>query len=127
MLRQQDSLRGKARDRLELSSSRHPSREDPLHHNFLADVTVVAGRDTSHSSVSYRRQDLMAQDRFLAHLSRRMHDTLITFQEVEDPIDRVSRSSSSSSKAVSSRSQVFRHHIGYWYMLRSHRARDAVV
>ena len=143
MLRQQDRIRGKARDRLALSSSRHPSREDRSHRDFPTVVTAVARRDIRFLCVDDHQQDPRAQDRILAHLSRRrritlisfrgahlsrrkrMDVTLITFQEVEDPIDRAS--SSNNSKAVSSRNQVFRHHVGYWYMLRSHRARDAVV
>ena len=127
MLRQQDRTKEKARDRLALSSSRHPSREDQSHRDFQEIATTVVGGDTSHSCVGYRREDLTAQDRILANLSRRRRitlisfrgahlsrrkrkdDTLITFQEVEDPMDRVS---SSSTKAVSRRSRVSRHHVG---------------
>ena len=137
MLRQQDRIEGKARGLLELSSSRHPSREDQSHRDSQAVVTTAARRDTSHRCVGYHGQNWEDQDIILAHLSRRTREdstlisfqgahlsrrkrkdiTMITFQEVGDPIDRVS-SSSSGSKAIFSHRKNFRHHVGR-YMLRS--------
>ena len=101
---------------MELSSSRHTDRKDQSHRDFQAIAATVEGGDTSHSCVGYRGQDLIAQDRILAHLSRhkRKDVTLITFQEVGDPIDRVS----SNNKAIFSYRKNFRHHDGR-YMLRS--------
>ena len=140
---QQDRTKGKARNLLEHSSSRDPSREDPSLRGFRA-VAITAGReDTSHLSVGYPGQGLIAQDRIFAHLSRRERSTLISsrgahlsrrrradislisFQGVEDPIDRVNISTSSS-KAVYSRSRAFKHHVGYWFMSRNQRAHEAV-
>ena len=87
-------------------SSRGPSREDPSPSNFQAVVTTAARRDTSHRCVDYHRKDLADQHIILAHLSRRKckDNTLISFQEVWDPKDRVS----SSSKGVFSRSKSLR-------------------
>ena len=117
LLRQQGRTDGNARDLLGQSISRHLSREDLSHHNFQAVATTAARRDTNRSCVNYHRQDLADQDLILAHLSRRKRKdiTLILFQEVGDQIDRVS---SSSSKAVFSRSRNFRYRDGR-YMLRS--------
>ena len=113
-LSQQRRARGKAKDLLEHLSSREPSREDPSPSDFQAVATTAAGRDTSYSCVGYHRRDLIAQDHIFAHLSRckRKDITLISFREEGDPIDRVSSSRVSNSKAVFNRSRVSRAHAG---------------
>ena len=119
-LSQQRRARGKTRDLLENLSSREPNREDPSPNNFQAVATTAAGRDTTHSYVGYHRRDLIAQDHIFAHLSRRKRKdvTLISFREEGDPIDRVSSSRVSNSKAVFNRSRVSKAHAGC-YTLRS--------
>ena len=115
MLRQQERTKGKARDLLWQMDSIELGREDQSHRDSQAVATTAATRDTSHRCVDYHGQDREDQDLILAHLSRRKRKdiTLITFQEVGDPIDRVS-----SSKAVFSHHKSFKHHDGR-YMLRS--------
>jgi hypothetical protein len=110
LLRQQDRAKGRARDLLYQMSSRHPSREDQSNRDFQAVVSTAASEDTRLSCVDYSRQDLTDQDHGFTHLSRRKRKdiTLISFQEVRDPMDRAS----SSRKTIFSRSKIFRRHPG---------------